>query len=145
LIFGRLLHDRRRIGADAPAGLVGLALARKPHVEADARLPEALANYLLLLGWSYDDHTEIFSRDEMIEKFDIARVNPSPARYNYEKLGWFNQYYINHIIELDDLTQRCIPFLQAAELIGDAPEGSSEYTHARDAIALINLPRACAR
>ncbi len=73
----------------------------------------------------------------MIEKFDITRVNPSPARYNYEKLNWFNQHYINHIIELDDLTQRCLPLLQAAELIGDAPEGSPEYSHARDAIALI--------
>jgi glutamyl-tRNA synthetase len=105
--------------------------------QAEGYLPEALANYLLLLGWSYDDHTEIFSRDEMIAKFDITRVNPSPARYNYEKLAWFNQYYINHIIELDDLTKRSIPFLQAAELIGDAAEGSPEYEHARAAIALI--------
>ncbi|HEX5164721.1 MAG TPA: glutamate--tRNA ligase, partial [Thermomicrobiales bacterium] len=104
---------------------------------AEGYLPEALVNYLLLLGWSYDDKTEIFSREEMIEKFDITRVNPSPARYNYEKLSWFNQYYINHIIELDDLTRRCLPFLQAAGLIGDAPDGSAAYKHARDAIALI--------
>jgi glutamyl-tRNA synthetase len=113
----------------------GAASALAYH--AEGYLPEALVNYLLLLGWSYDDHTEIFSRDEMIEKFDITRVNPSPARYNYEKLNWFNQHYINHIIELDDLTQRCLPLLQAAELVDDAPEGSPEYTHARDAIALV--------
>ncbi len=100
-------------------------------------LPEALANYLLLLGWSFDDHTEIFTRAEMIERFDVLRVSPSPARYNYDKISWFNQYYINHIIELDDLTNRCIPRLQAAGLVGDAPEGSAEWQHARAAVALI--------
>jgi glutamyl-tRNA synthetase len=100
-------------------------------------LPEALANYLVLLGWSYDDRTEIFSRDELIERFDIDRVNPSPARYSFDKVLWFNQQYINHIVELDDLTCRCIPWLQAAGLIGDALPGSAEYRHARDAVALI--------
>lgn len=100
-------------------------------------LPEALSNYLLLLGWSFDDHTEFFSREEMIAKFDITRVNPSPARYNFEKLNWFNQHYINHNIGLDDLTQRCLPYLQEADLLGDAPVGSAAYAQASDAIALI--------
>jgi len=100
-------------------------------------LPEALVNYLALVGWSYDDHTEIFSMTDLIEKFSIERVNPSPARYNYDKLLWFNQYYINHIIELDDLTRRCLPWLREAGLIGNAPEGSPAFAHARDAVALI--------
>jgi glutamyl-tRNA synthetase len=100
-------------------------------------LPEALANYLLLLGWSYDDRTEIFTRDEMIAKFDIDRINPSPARYNFDKIAWFNQYYINHILDLDDLTRRSIPWLKQAGLIGDVQEGTPEYQHVRDAIGLV--------
>jgi glutamyl-tRNA synthetase len=100
-------------------------------------LPEAMVNYLALVGWAYNDRDEIFSKDELIEKFVIERINPSAARYNFEKLLWFNQYYINHIIELDDLTHRCLPLLQEAGLVGEAPEGSAEYALARDAIGLI--------
>lgn len=100
-------------------------------------LPEALANYLIMLGWSYDDHTEIFTRQEMIEKFDIERITPSPARYNYDKVLWFNQYYINHILDVDDLTRRSLPWLREAGLVGDVAEGTPEYAHVRDAIGLI--------
>jgi glutamyl-tRNA synthetase len=92
-------------------------------------LPEALVNYLALLGWSYDDRTEIFSLEELIEKFDLDRVSPSPARYNFDKLLWFNQYYINHILDVDELTRRCIPFL-----IG---EGEIDFEYAREAIGLV--------
>lgn len=105
--------------------------------KSEGYLPEALVNYLALVGWAYDDHEEIFSLAELVEKFSIERVNPSAARYNYDKLLWFNQHYINHIIELDDLTRRCLPWLQESGVIGDAPEGSDEYALAREAIALI--------
>ncbi|HUG16541.1 MAG TPA: glutamate--tRNA ligase [Thermomicrobiales bacterium] len=101
-------------------------------------LPEALRNYLMLLGWSYDDHQEVFPTvDELLGKFDLWRVNPSPSRFSYDKVLWFNQHYINHIIELDDLTRRCMPWLRRAGLVGDAPEGSAAHAHAREAIALI--------
>ncbi len=89
-------------------------------------LPEALVNYLALVGWAYDDHTEIFSMDELIEKFSLERVSPSPARFNYEKLDWTNQYYINHIIALEDLTARVIPSLVESGLIDATPEAGSE-------------------
>lgn len=56
-------------------------------------LPEALVNYLVRLGWSAGDQ-EIFSREEMIERFDIADVNASAASYDPEKLLWLNQQYI---------------------------------------------------
>lgn len=56
-------------------------------------LPEALLNYLLRLGWSHGDQ-EIFNIDEMIELFDIADINKSPAAFNLEKLLWVNQQYI---------------------------------------------------
>jgi glutamyl-tRNA synthetase len=101
-------------------------------------LPEALDNYLALLGWSSGDQ-EIFTREELIEKFDLADVNPSPSRFSFEKLLWMNQHYINHILTLEDLTQRCIPYLQQAGLVSDAAgdPSSAEYAYAQSVIALL--------
>jgi glutamyl-tRNA synthetase len=76
-------------------------------------LPEALINYLALVGWSYDDKTEIMSRDELIHRFSLERVNSSPAAWNYEKLEHFNGAYIRQLT-VEDLTDRILPFLQAA-------------------------------
>ena len=59
----------------------------------DGYLPDALLNYLVRLGWSHDDD-EIFSREQMIELFDIKDVNKSAASINPEKLIWLNQHYL---------------------------------------------------
>jgi len=56
-------------------------------------LPEALVNYLARLGWSHGD-AEIFSREELVQWFDLARVSRSAAQFNPEKLGWINQQYL---------------------------------------------------
>jgi glutamyl-tRNA synthetase len=56
-------------------------------------LPEALVNYLARLGWSHGD-AEIFSRDELVQWFDLARVSRSAAQFNPEKLAWINQQYL---------------------------------------------------
>lgn len=61
--------------------------------QEEGYLPEALLNYLVRLGWSYGDQ-EIFSREEMIQHFDIHKVNRSPAMFNVEKLNWLNQHYL---------------------------------------------------
>jgi glutamyl-tRNA synthetase len=82
-------------------------------------LPEALLNYLAIIGWSWDDKTEIFSREDLIEKFDLDRVKASSAIFDHQKLEWMNGQYINHILTLDDLTRRALPFLRAAGTIGD--------------------------
>lgn len=58
-------------------------------------LPQALLNYLFRLGFAYKDQ-EIFSREEMIELFDLQNVSGSPAMFNTEKLNWLNQHYIRH-------------------------------------------------
>lgn len=58
-------------------------------------LPEALLNYLVRLGWSYGDQ-EIFSKDELIQLFDIKGINRAPAAFNPEKLLWLNQHYIKN-------------------------------------------------
>jgi glutamyl-tRNA synthetase len=62
-------------------------------------LPEALVNYLALLGWSYDDHTTIMSREELVERFTIERVIARPATFDYEKLEWMNGVYLRELDE----------------------------------------------
>ena len=57
-------------------------------------LPEAIVNYIALLGWSPEDNQEIFSLDELIEKFDYHKVNKSPSVYDINKLKWMNGEYI---------------------------------------------------
>src|SRR5262249_46084621 len=56
--------------------------------------PPALVNYLALLGWSYDDHTELMTRDELVERFTLDRVGSSPAVLDYAKLTNFNGHYL---------------------------------------------------
>jgi glutamyl-tRNA synthetase len=58
-------------------------------------LPEALVNYLARLGWSHGDE-EIFSREQLVEWFDLAHVSKSAAQFNPEKLSWLNQQYMKH-------------------------------------------------
>lgn len=57
-------------------------------------LPEAIKNYMALLGWSYDEKTTIFSTQDLIKKFSLEKINKKPARFDYNKLLWFNGYYI---------------------------------------------------
>nr|VFK17536.1 MAG: glutamyl-tRNA synthetase [Candidatus Kentron sp. LPFa] len=59
-------------------------------------LPEALLNYLVRLGWSHGDQ-EIFSLDEMVERFDVADVNRAASMFDPEKLLWLNQHYMKHL------------------------------------------------
>jgi glutamyl-tRNA synthetase len=86
-------------------------------------LPDAMFNYLALQGWSYDDHTEIMSRAEVVERFTIDRVQASPARWNPEKLKDMNGLYIRKL-STAEVAQQITPFLSAAGLIGDPPEAS---------------------
>lgn len=57
-------------------------------------LPEALMNFLALLGWSFDDRTTLMSRDELVERFTLERVGVSPATFDYDKLDWMNGVYL---------------------------------------------------
>jgi glutamyl-tRNA synthetase len=78
-------------------------------------LPEAMINYLARVGWSYDDKTEIFDRQDLIRYFDLPGINNSPARFSYERLESLNAHYIRQL-EPGDLAQRLAPFLQAQDL-----------------------------
>jgi glutamyl-tRNA synthetase len=59
--------------------------------------PPALMNFLALLGWSFDDKTTLMSRHELIERFSLERVVPSPATFDYKKLDWMNGVYLRDL------------------------------------------------
>lgn len=99
-------------------------------------LPEAMFNYLALQGWSYDDHTEIMSRDEIVERFSIERVQASPARWNPEKLKDLNGIYIRKL-GATELADRIAPFLSQAGLIG-TPPGDAERAYVERLVPLIH-------
>jgi glutamyl-tRNA synthetase, bacterial family len=79
-------------------------------------LPEAIINFLALIGWGYDETTEIMTIDELIERFDITRISPSGGVFNIDKLNRFNGIYIRNM-SVPELAERILPFLQKAELL----------------------------
>ena len=93
-------------------------------------LPEAMINYLVRLGWSYDDQEEVFTIDELIEKFTLDRVGTSSGIFDQQKLLWLNGEYIAKM-DIDARTKAVIPFLREAGLIGeDVPPEKYEWIKA---------------
>lgn len=76
----------------------------------DGFLPEALVNYLARLGWAYGDQ-EVFSRQDLIEKFDLKNVGKSPSIFDMDKLMWLNSHYLKTLPEAEIAT-RLLPFLE---------------------------------
>jgi glutamyl-tRNA synthetase len=83
-------------------------------------LPHAVLNYLLLLGWSYDETTEFFTREEMIERFTLERVNKAPASFDPKKLFAFQDHYMQQL-PLKQKVARVLPYLQRAGLVSEPP------------------------
>ena len=81
-------------------------------------LPEAMVNYLALLGWAKDDHTTFFSRDELVVAFDLTHVSHNPAVFDTQKLEWLNNHWIQSLDE-EELAARCVHFLTEAGLSVD--------------------------
>jgi nondiscriminating glutamyl-tRNA synthetase len=73
-------------------------------------LPDAMMNYLARLGWSYDSSTEIFTRNDLIEKFSLDRVNSSPASHDSDKLYWIQGEWMK-LLPLDQKVAGVLPFL----------------------------------
>jgi glutamyl-tRNA synthetase len=73
-------------------------------------LPDALINFLALLGWAPDGETTIMSRDELVRRFTLERVSPSPAQFDYAKLDWMNGMYLR-ALPPDDFAHRLILWL----------------------------------
>lgn len=117
----------RAIGADSPTyahlpllfGTDGKKLSKRHGATALADyqeagfLPEAMFNYLAILGWSPDGETTIFSRDLAVERFDLTNVSKNPATFDPEKLAWMNGEYI-----------RALPESEFAELVRPHVESS---------------------
>ena len=82
-------------------------------------LPEGLLNYLALLGWAIAADRDVFTLAEMVEVFDIADVNPNPARFDLKKCEAINASHMR-LLPLDDITERCLPFLAAAGVVDPA-------------------------
>jgi glutamyl-tRNA synthetase len=78
-------------------------------------LPEAMANFLALLGWSPGTDEEIFSRDELVARFTLEGISGGNAVFNPEKLDWFNQQHIMRL-PVEDLGRRVQPWLEQAGL-----------------------------
>jgi len=74
-------------------------------------LPEALVNFLALLGWAPDGETTIMSREELVERFTLERVGASPAVFDYAKLDWMNGVYLR-ALPPDELADRLVAFLR---------------------------------
>ncbi|AGB18758.1 glutamate--tRNA ligase [Thermoanaerobacterium thermosaccharolyticum] len=81
-------------------------------------LPEAIINYITLLGWIPSDGEEVFSSEKSISEFTLDRVSKNPAIYDTKKLTWLNGIYIRDC-DIDRLTKEVIPFLINKGLIGD--------------------------
>lgn len=82
---------------------------------AKGYLPEAMLNFLALLGWSYSGDQDLFSPAEAMERFRIEDVKPSAAYWNQDKLDWMNGVYIRRLVP-EDLAARLLPFFQRAGL-----------------------------
>ncbi|MGB9608798.1 MAG: glutamate--tRNA ligase [Minisyncoccia bacterium] len=78
-------------------------------------LPEALVNFLILIGWHPKDNKEIFSLEELIHEFDLSRVQKAGAVFNEDKLNWINSKYIKNL-SLNDLLLKTKPFFLKANL-----------------------------
>ncbi len=84
-------------------------------------LPEAIVNYLVLLGWSPAENREVYTMDELIKAFDMNRISKSPASYDIKKLRWFNAKYIKN---LDD--EKYLEFIKPF-FTKDVTDKSSEW------------------
>jgi glutamyl-tRNA synthetase len=92
-------------------------------------LPEALLNFLALLGWApgEGEEQEVFTRQELIDHFDLFRVNRAPATFSYDKLDWMNGMHIRRLSE-EELLERLIPFWQKAGWLPEpVPEDTREW------------------
>jgi glutamyl-tRNA synthetase len=79
-------------------------------LEALGYIPEGVINWIALMGWSYDDRTEFFTLDDLVDKFNLEHLNPSPAAINFTKLDHFNGMHIRNLAR-EDLVHRLAPYI----------------------------------
>jgi glutamyl-tRNA synthetase len=86
-------------------------------------LPQAIINFLALLGWNPGNEEEFFTLEELIQIFSLERIQKSGAIFNEEKLYYFNGYYIRNLPDIE-ITESCIPFLTESQLIKQVKGGT---------------------
>ena len=108
-------------------------------------LPEAVVNWVALMGWSYDDHTEFFTMKDLLEKFSFSKLNPSPAAINFSKLDHFNKLHIKALSD-EELAERIMPFfidkdfdVDTNELTAVAPMLKDRMTTLDDAVEKVGF------
>jgi len=88
-------------------------------------LPEGLLNYLALLGWAIAEDRDVFTLEEMVEAFDISRVNPNPARFDLKKAEAINGSHMR-MLSAAEMGVRVTPYLQKAGLLADPPTADQQ-------------------
>ncbi len=108
---------------DPQTGEIHLAKLSKRHGSTSVRdfrakgyLPEALLNYVSLVGWSFDGEKEFFSKEELEQCFSLEKINTAPGVFDYQKLDWFNGQYIRRKTDAE-LTDLIMPYLLSAGLV----------------------------
>ena len=93
---------------------------RSWHLVQKGYLPEAVLNYIALLGWSFDDSREFFTLKELQELFSLDRLNKAPAVFDYKKLDWFNGMYIRKA-RAEQLAELLEPYLRKRGWVSEKP------------------------
>ncbi|HVU88801.1 MAG TPA: glutamate--tRNA ligase [Pirellulales bacterium] len=96
-------------------------------------LPDAIINYLVLLGWSLDERTEFFTRKEMIDNFSLERVNKAPASFDPKKLWAFQDHYMQEL-PVEQKAAMMLPYLEKAGIV-TAPAPAAVQERLRQVIA----------
>lgn len=91
-------------------------------------LPEAIVNFIALLGWNPRGDQEIYTLQELVEQFDLSKVNKSGAVFNREKLDWLNHHYIQ-LLSDEDLAARIEPYLREKGLYEQDPQRALQIVH----------------
>jgi glutamyl-tRNA synthetase len=107
---------------------------------AQGYVREAILNYLALLGWSSGTDEDVFSLDELVERFSLDRVQPSGAIFDAERLEWLNGQWIRRLPD-DDLVDRALPYLVAAVEEAAAAGATTRRPTAEDLAAMLPLVR----
>jgi len=103
-------------------------------------LPQALANYLALLGWGAEGGTrEIFTRDELVKEFKLERVTPSPAVFDWDKLHWLNRQAIKHS-PLPELRALAWPYFSAVAWLPPQSSANDSVVQWFDRVLELFLP-----
>ena len=101
-----LAEDRSKLSKRKHGEIVSLS-----YYKQKGYLPEAMINFLALIGWNPGTEQEIFSMEELIEQFDFLKVQKSGAIFNIKKLNWINSHYIKKLDE-EKLFEMCQPYLE---------------------------------